>query len=942
MNVVTMQSQNQTVLPSQRLPQPPTPLVGRQYELDEIGSLLADRNCRLLTLIGPGGTGKTRLAVAAAHALAGGFANGAAFVDLQPLADPAQLAPATCSALDLTPSPQQPPQAQLFHHLHERQMLLLFDNFESVLEGAQWLSTLLDAAPGLTLLVTSREPLRLREEWQFPVGGLRFPDAPHASPFGAPAGAPAAPPAVPAGADSFPALQLFAQQAQRVFPAFDFEAEAAGVARICHLVEGMPLAIELAAACRRTLACADIADEIQRSLDFLETHLRDLPARHRSIRAICEQTWARLDDATQQIFARLAIFRGGFSREAAQEIAGAALPALVALADASLLVVEAGDGSAPRFRLHELLRQFAAEKLELGAEPRSLTSESSKVSESSRVRRAHSDFYLALLRQEATALTHSAQPDSQPEALTAIARNIENVRAAWLWAIEHNKWAAIEQALAALHRFYWIRSRSQEGHDLLRRALDALPDEASADLLRGQLLSRLGAFNYFLGHHEQADEELREALQLARAANHTEEEAIALETLGTVAVWRGDYARGEQLLQQSLAAHRQRRSQQDEANVLCSLARLHALSGSYGQARILAEESLALLRRLAPATMQASDTLAHALDVLGWATFCLGEYDRAEACYRESLALFTELGHKLGRVLALGGVGSVAWAQGGKHLREAEALMAESVAICREIGQRQHLATHLWWSAQVALDLGRGAQAQALSQEGLAIAESLDNAILCAFNASALGAARGATGQWRASWQWLRHAANAALRATTTPPLALTAFYMAEVLAAAPAQAAQARTLAQAIVDHPATWHAIRARARALCDSLPAASPSSARPLPSARPLGEAVRTLLEQTFDFERWMDAPAPPASEAAASPQAANQALIEPLTERELEVLALVAEGCTNKEIADALIVTVGTVKWYTNAIYGKLAVKNRTQAVAHARELGVLPA
>ncbi len=939
------QMQNRSDALNLHFPQPTTPFVGRQYELEEIASLLADPHCRLLTLIGPGGTGKTRLALAAAHALAidfpHSFAHGAAFVDLQPLADPALLPTAVCDALDLAPSPQQTPDAQLFRHLREREMLLVFDNFERVLDDAAWLSTLLAAASGVRLLVTSREPLRLHEEWQFPVGGLRFPDAP---------GMPDT-----HGQAKFSALQLFNHQAQRVFPAFDFNTEAAEVVHICRLVEGMPLAIELAASWRRTLACADIADEIQRNLNFLETQLRNLPARHRSIRAICEQSWARLDPPTQQIFARLSVFHGGFSREAALSVAGAALPTLVELADGSLLVVEGNEGLSPRFRLHELLRQFALEKFEKTLDSRAVAaSATEEATNASSVRGDHSAFYLAFLCQRA-ALANTAQPD----ALAAIARDIENVRAAWLWAIERGDWAAVEQALAALHRFYWLRSRSQAGRDLFSRALAALPDEPDLDSLRGRLLARLSTFDSFLGDSQAAETHLAEALRLARFASHSEDEAFALDALGTIAVWRGDYVRGEGLLQQSLAAHRQRHSPADEADALISLARLHALSGSYAQARTLADDSLRILRRLpaidpsasAAATSLAApsaavipvapntiDTQAHALDVLGWATFCLGEYDRAKVCYRESLSLFEESGHELGRVLALGGVGSVAWARGGEHLREAEALMAQSVAICREIGQRQHLATHLWWSAQVALDLGRWEQAQALGQEGLAIAESLDNPILCAFNASALGAARCATGDWRASWQWLCQAAEAALQATTTPPLALTAFYMAEVLATSPARAAQASALAQVIVDHPATWHAVRARARSLQDDLsaPGSLPASA----TARSLDETVRALIDETFDFEGWTDTTAPLTHESATSSAAANRALIEPLTERELEVLALVAEGCTNKEIAEQLIVTVGTVKWYTNAIYGKLAAKNRTQAVAHARHVGLL--
>lgn len=887
------------------LPQPPTPFVGRRNELDEIAQTVNQPHCRLLTLVAPGGMGKTRLAIAAAGELSDAFDQGVAFVDLQSVTDAALLTAAVCNALGLTPSPQETPEEQLLRYLGEREMLLILDNFENVLAGAEQLTPLLQQT-GVKLLITSREPIRLHEEWLFPLGGLGFPRD-RSFDFSSANGDD------PAGLlAEFPALQLFAQHARRTYPRFDFAQEHADVVRISRLTEGMPLALELAAAWRRILSCAEIAQEIERSLDILETQLRDLPSRHRSLRVICEQVWRQLDPRAQMAFSRLAVFRGPFTREAAQEVTGATLVDLSALVDSSLL--RWSTDADQTYRLHELMHRFAGEKL--AAAPADI--------HASRAR--HSAYYLTRL-----ALHPQQLDDALPVELAVTAREIENVRAAWLWAVEQQKFAAVDDALTALHRFYRIRGRSREGHALMLQTLAGL-DAAAADayggemprrqLLRGRLHVSLGIFEYVQGNYRRAALELEQGLAIARTLHHARAEMSALSALGTIAVWQGNYDRGRALLRHSLDIARREQRPLDEADAVCSLARSYALAGEYVDAKRLARQSLTILRR-----QGGNNILAHTLDILGWATFCLGQYDESAAAYGESLAVFEELGNPLGRVLALGGVGSVAWARGGESLHEAANLMARSVAICRESDQRQHLATHLWWSAQVALDLEQYAQARALSREGLTLAETLDSLVLRAFNATALGAASCATGDWLSSWSLLDQAARAALQAATLPPLALASFYMAELLSRSPRHAAQTVELLQAVIDHPATWQPVRLRAATLQKRVGITPKRGV-----VRPLEETVNRLLATLPDFAAWTDA----------RPHAAQASLVEPLTEREQEVLALVANGLTNKDIAEQLVMTVGTVKWYTNAIYGKLAVKNRTQAVAYAREIGLLPA
>jgi predicted ATPase/DNA-binding SARP family transcriptional activator len=342
------------------LPAQPTPFLGREDELVELEELLADPNVRLITILGPGGVGKTRLGIAAAEEQLRGtaavdgerkprFPNGVFFVALAGLSSADQIVPAVAKALGFALYEGREPRQQLLDYLREKRALLVLDGFDLILGGTHALQAvdlltgLLSSAPGLQILVTSRGRLRLRQEQVYSVQGLAFPEreTPRAK--------------------AYAGVQLFLQSARRVQSHFELaDDDATHLVRICQLVEGMPLAIELAAAWVNVLSLADIAGEVQRGLDFLETDWRDLPARHRSVRAVFETSWQRLDDAERHVFCQLSVFRGGFTRRAAEAVAGASLRVLVALADQSLLRY---DPSGDRYQIHELLRQYGAGKI---------------------------------------------------------------------------------------------------------------------------------------------------------------------------------------------------------------------------------------------------------------------------------------------------------------------------------------------------------------------------------------------------------------------------------------------------------------------------------------------------------------------------------------------------------------------------------------------------
>src|SRR5262245_1088704 len=322
------------------LPQVLTPFVGRSHEVAELIGLLADPTCRLLTLVGPGGIGKTRLALHIAAQQRAAFAHGVAFVPLAAITSASLLVPSIADGLGFAFYGPVDPTAQLLNYLREKQVLLLLDNAEQLLDGLGLLPEVLQHAPGVKLLVTSREPLTLPGEWVCEVAGLalRADDHTHES----------------------DAAALFVQRARRAQTGFVVsEAERREVARICRLVDGMPLAIELAAAWVRTLSCAEIAQEIQHNLDFLASSARELEARHRSVRAVLDQSWQALADTEQQVLRCLGVFRGGFARAAAEQVASASLGVLSALL-AKSLVHRSAEG---RYDLHELVQQYGAEKL---------------------------------------------------------------------------------------------------------------------------------------------------------------------------------------------------------------------------------------------------------------------------------------------------------------------------------------------------------------------------------------------------------------------------------------------------------------------------------------------------------------------------------------------------------------------------------------------------
>lgn len=453
-------------LPSQmarhKLPVQITPFVGRENELAELDRIIRTPSVRVLTILAPGGMGKTRLSLELANKLLHQtrsdtfLEHGCYFVDLAPLTSAKNIIQAVAEAVDYSfQDDGRQSQQQILDYLREKNLLLIMDNFEHVMDGRALVQEILQEAPLVKMVITSREKLNISAETVFILEGMDFPTW-----------------ETPEDALQYGAVKLFMQSAQRVRSGFILESgDLNYVSRICRMVYGAPLGILLAAAWLESLSLSEIVQELNRSFDFLETEMHDLPERQRSLRAVFEYSWRLLTESEQTLFARFSLFRGGFTREAGQTITGATLRTLTTLINKSLL---RRDNTSGRFAIHELLRQYAEEKLIALGEVVALSG-------------AHSQHYLGMLAQ----LTSRLKGQGQLAALNVIEADFENIRTAWLWACETRSEALILSAVEGAYLFLSLRNRSMDGEQLFRAARQKWPVEGdNPPLLAAKVLVR--------------------------------------------------------------------------------------------------------------------------------------------------------------------------------------------------------------------------------------------------------------------------------------------------------------------------------------------------------------------------------------------------------------------------------------------------------------------
>ncbi|MEZ4670403.1 MAG: LuxR C-terminal-related transcriptional regulator [Anaerolineae bacterium] len=798
------------------LPVHPTPFVGRQSELQEITRLLADSNCRLLTLLGPGGIGKTRLAVQVGHELTNTsssslsslrplqmqFRDGVYFVALQPLISSDFNLSALVDSLRIQLTPNVAVETQVLHFLRSKSLLLILDNFEHLLDGVGLISRILANAAGVKVLATSRTTLNLQEEWLLTLHGLEFPQV-----------------GIEVSEQVYDAMRLFELHTQRVRGNTSFLEERSAIGKICRLVEGMPLALELAAAWARSLTLDEIAVELGHGLDILESRSNNVIERHRTMRATLDYSWSLLSEKQQAVFKKLTVFRGGFTREAAEVVAGATRHTLAALVDHSWVRHEASG----RYDIHELLRQYGEERL------------NEQPDEAEQAHDAHCSYFADFLANQFEHLKGA----KVAQALRDIETELENVRMYWEWAVTHRRDSEIERGVASLWHFYDM-GRFKEGEQVFAKSAVALrssPPHSHGQLVLGKVLVRQGSLNYSLAHYSQARLLLDESLEILQYFSADSDRAISLLRIGMILLQVDNLPmEAKDYFQRSLALLDENH-QFESCEVLLWLGQVYQSIQDFQKAEQFFQQSLTRGKQL-----NSIWTTAPINGHLCLFYSRLKAYSDAEYYGQESLKQFTTLGVVWGIGLAHRSLGRVTYLQG--RYREAEEHALQALVIDSE----HHMAVHTLftlllvarlWAAQgrteVAVELMTlqipNSQRFDYEEQCLQVLAELESLISADKFAAAVE--RGKARVW-------------------------------------------ATTIQEVIADLHKNVH--------LVDTLPAF--------------------------------------------------------LTDREVEVLRLVAAGRSNREIAHELVLAVGTVKWYVSDIFSKLGVANRTQAAARARELNLV--
>ncbi|HET9911998.1 MAG TPA: tetratricopeptide repeat protein [Anaerolineales bacterium] len=651
--------------------------IGREREIREIRELLASN--RLVTLTGPGGCGKTRLAIKVAQELSGEFAGGVWLVELAALSDEILVPQAVAQALNVREVPNQVLSETLANDLRARELLLVIDNCEHLITTcAQLVDTLLHACPDLRILATSREPLGIPGEIVWSVPSLSLPEP---QPWHDPTSAQAA---LPIYRQS-EAVQLFVERATAVSPHFKLAARnGAWIADICRRLDGIPLAIELAAARVRLLTVEHLAARLDDRFKLLTSGSRTAPPRHQTLYATLDWSYALLSETEQRLLRRLSIFAGGWTLEAAEEVCadehlprGEILDALARLVDKSLVVVQENNG-AVRYHFLETIRQFARERLV-------------ESNEFEKMRFPHLKFFLRLA-EEAEPLLFS--PD-QAQWFERLEMENDNFRAALEWALESNNAATALRWVGALWFFWFIRDHYREGQERLSRAL-AEPGADAPSSARARALNASGFMSWIRGDYAQARILFEEALTLANKLGDQTEIAMATRNLGLVSSWERDYATARVLLEKSVMLWRELGDKSQAGWALPFLADVVLYQGDLQRAQSLYEESAAVMRE-----QRDKIVLAYPLRRMGCIALKSGDYEKAMALCQESLELNLQVGDKRGVVACLAGLAATAVARG--QMAEAVRLFAAVQVQLDTLGITLYPADQMEYESNMAL-----------------------------------------------------------------------------------------------------------------------------------------------------------------------------------------------------------------------------------------------
>jgi non-specific serine/threonine protein kinase len=809
-----------------------TSFIGREREQEEIQVLL-QRGIRLVTLTGAGGTGKTRLALAVAGALGEPYPEGVWLAELAPLANPALVPQAVAGALGLREEPHRSLVATLLDHLKGRHLLLVLDNCEHLVSAcAELAAALLQSCPHLQLLATSRERLAVPGETTYHVPSLAVPDLAHVPD--------------PEHLLAYAAVELFVQRAQSRRPDFTLSAQNAhAIATVCARLDGMPLAIELAAARVGSLPVESIAARLGDRFRLLTGGPRTAVPRQQTLRATQDWSYNLLSEGEQRLLDRLSVFAGGWTLEAAESVGAGApiarvevLNLLSGLVDKSLAL--AGDVSgAARYRLLETIREYGLEQMAASGE-------------TGRVRQAHALYYLALAEDVERRLA-----DQEKGAwLAQLEAEHDNLRAALRWALEHSQAETALRLGGALWPFWFARGYLSEGRRWLTAALAAARTASAA--LQAKALYGQGMLTHYQDEYGQAAALFGESLALCRQSGDRTGAARAITGLALSARDGGDYPTARTMYEESLALYRELGDRHNTALVFERLGITGVAFGDYAVARAWYEQGLPLAQALG-----ARSILARIWMGLGFVKLGERDYAGARAALDEGLAMFRDLGDRQYEARCLHGLAQVALAEHDDL--GARTLFGEALALHGEFGRRQFTGWALEGLAMIAVHQGQLTSAARL----LGAAEALD---------------------LQPGFPLFRYSetAHLAVEATLTP------------------------------AEYQAAWEEGH--------TMPLDRLLAAMPAPAAARQGPAT----------ER---AGAEPGVVTTRTQSSAPRRLPGGLTEREVEVLRLVAEGKTNREIAAALVLSEKTIERHLGSIFTKIAVSSRAGATAFALRQGI---
>lgn len=649
------------------LPVFPTPLVGREFEISIVANQIRDPACRLLTLTGPGGVGKTRLAVAVAGKVEAHFPDGIFFLPMAAVNLPKSITPALADGLGIVFSGPADPITQVINVLRNKKVLLVIDNLEHLTAGITVLGEILQQAPNVKMLLTSREQIHMQWEWIFDVQGLPIPEE-----------------ATAEALETNSAAILFLQRARQAAQNYTLTTdEAKALVQICKFVDGLPLAIELAASWVRIMSFREIAEEIKRNIGLLETDMRDVPARHRSMKVVFDHSWTLLTDQERMVLLRLSVFPGGFSRKAAEGVAGASLMVLSSLVSKSLLRYSK---KADRYDFHELVRQYVLARLH-EQPPFEQT-----------VQTHFTEYYARWLAE----LEMPLKSTQQTEISARIRVEKANWSAAWNWAAHQQRLDLLDQMEPCLYWFNEIHGENTEAMDLIAFAVSELraagapavlaTDAQKASMAR--LVDALGWFEFRIGNIEQAVELFKESLTLAQIATEPDHEVLyyIYVNWGYMALVTGDFETSARMTQTSLEHARAFDGQWHAAISINILGIVEHQRGNLEAAYRQLTDSLEMWR-----TVGDLRGLTFCMLYLSSAALALGKIDTAKTTLFESNAIAEKKMDHWAHAFGLDLLGKVVMLEG--EFEKARSLFEQSLALSEEISDK-------WAGTQTRIHLG--------------------------------------------------------------------------------------------------------------------------------------------------------------------------------------------------------------------------------------------